>query len=67
MNISFRAIAQDAAQRRRRDSLSAAAHSVAMAGLAVSNDTLADGDAYAAGTIDLVEFGRRVRARHGLV
>jgi hypothetical protein len=58
---------KNAAQQHTRDSLAEAAHSAAMAGLVVSAETLADSDAYAAGMIDLHEFGRRVRARHGLV
>ena len=59
--------AQKATRKQKRDSLAAAAHSIGMAGLVVSDETLADGDEYAAGTIDLDEFGRRVRARYGLV
>lgn len=54
------------AERARRDALEQAEHSGEMEGLHVDPATRADGEEYAAGRIDIDEFGARVRARYGL-
>jgi hypothetical protein len=43
-----------------------ATHSAALEGLTVSAATLADGEQYVRGDIDVDELGRRVRARYGV-
>ena len=50
----------------RRFALEQAEHSGEMEGLHITPATRADGEEYAAGRIDLDEFGARVPARYGL-
>jgi hypothetical protein len=50
----------------RRWALEQAEHSGEMEGLHVDPETLADGEEYAAGRIDVDEFVAVVRARYGL-
>ncbi len=50
----------------RRFALEQAEHSGEMEGLHITPATRADGEEYAAGRIDIDEFGARIRARYGL-
>ena len=54
------------AESARRFALEQAEHSGEMEGLHITPATRADGEEYAAGRIDIDEFGARVRARYGL-
>lgn len=56
----------DAERGRREQALDAVDHTSAMEGLTPSAESLADGQAYVAGEIDLEEFGRRTQARYGV-
>ena len=54
------------AESARRIALEQAEHSGEMEGLHITPATRADGEEYAAGRIDIDEFGARVRSRYGL-
>lgn len=53
-------------QQERAAALAEATHSAYLEGLTITPETLADGEAYVRGDIDIDEVIRRVRARYGL-